>query len=377
MKAVIVDIVAKDAVALNKNGQFIKIKNNGKMMIGSEIDVPVVTVFSIKSFTRVASAAAAFFVVMGLGYGVYSYNSPYSYIDMDINPSVEITANRYNRIIGTDALNSDGEKLISNENFKNKSVKEGIQSLLLKAIEKGYISENPDNAVMLTVSSKDEQKAAEVENSIQKTAEDQLEAVDKTANVVVEKVSLQRHTDALNLNISPGKLLLIEKLQEEDSTIKLEDYKDAPVRQILKKMHEYSKEELNSKDDNDREVSKASENNDGKGNKGDDKSSGNISGSKNNGNSNNNGKGSSYKRDTDSRNKGEVIVSPEQNYREDNSDREIKPKNNQKSGKDSKVTNNSKEKDQKAVKEKNENQSEGDQNNKKNYDSEDKNQKGN
>jgi hypothetical protein len=322
VKAVIVDIQAKNAVALNKNGQFIKLKSNRNMKIGTEIDIPERAGLNIYSFTRMASAAAMFFVVMGLGYGVYSYNSPFSYIDMDINPSVEITANRYNRIIDIEALNDDGNKLINKESFKNKSLKEGLEGLLQNAIEEGYIKDNLDNAVMLTVSSKNEVKAAEVENSIKITAEEGLKKVDKVANLVVEKVSIQRHEDARRIDISPGKLLLIERLQEVDSAIKLEDYKNAPVRDILKKINDYNKENNYNKG-KDKSVANLS-GDDEKGKKGNDQNTIETTKSNDNDRNDNNGVSSGGKL----KKNDEAVNSPELNKRydkqSDNDNKEIK-----------------------------------------------------
>lgn len=386
MKVVIVDIGVKNVVALNKKGQFIKLRNNGQLVVGSEVDVPVRAGFSIHSFVRVASAAAAFFLVIGLGYGVYSYNSPFSYIDMDINPSVEITANRYNRIIDIEALNGDGEKLINKESFKNKSLKEGIQGLLQNAIEEGYIKENLENAVMLTVSSKNEKKAAEVEKSIQYTAEEELKAVDKVTRLLVEKVSIQRHEDARNMDVSPGKILLIEKLQKEDSAVKLEDYKDAPVREILKRIKEYKKEEIEINKDvseKDNLVINPLKNLEDRDKTGFIQKQLNSSGKKDTGESGNDnqGRGPKITKKYEVKDREDWLKPTEQNGQELNTDKEKKknesPKPNENGNKENMEIKDPKGKDQTSVKNKNESYGSRDQNQKNEDDSREKSQKDN
>jgi hypothetical protein len=58
LKGIVVDIEGKYAVVLNKQGEFIRIRNNGKLCIGCEAEVSPVTVFR-HSAARVASIAAA------------------------------------------------------------------------------------------------------------------------------------------------------------------------------------------------------------------------------------------------------------------------------------------------------------------------------
>lgn len=245
LKAVIVDIQGKYAVALNGMGQFIKVKCNDSLKVGCEIEVPEKPVININSFVKVASIAAAFVFVMGLGFGVYSYNTPYSYIDIDINPSVEITANIYNKIIKVEALNEDGSKILSDVDYRNKSIENGVEQILQNAIEEGYIKENDENAVMLTVSSKDENRAAEVEKNLQTAVEAELKPVQADTKILVEKVTEQKRVEAKKQEISPGKLVLIEKLKEEKPDVKVEEYKNAPVKDIVKSIDEHKKIDTN------------------------------------------------------------------------------------------------------------------------------------
>jgi hypothetical protein len=80
MKAIIVDMKGKHAVALNNNGQFIKVKNTGNLNVGYEIDVSSKAIeFNRAVFYKMGSVAAMLMVVLGLSVGVYSYNLPYNY----------------------------------------------------------------------------------------------------------------------------------------------------------------------------------------------------------------------------------------------------------------------------------------------------------
>lgn len=236
MKAILVDIKGRHAVALTENGEFIKIRSKKGYNVGCEINAPSNTYFITHAIIKAAAVAASFLLVFGAGYGAYSYTLPYSYINIDINPSIEITSNVYDRIINVRALNQDGMNILSDKNFKNSKVSEGIQSMLINAVEKGYLGANSDNAVMFTVSGKNKNKVEQIEKEVKDTAAKQLDAANVDTEIIVEKVALEKHDEAKDLGISPGKLLLIRKLQEVNPDADVNDYKDVPVKDIMKAM---------------------------------------------------------------------------------------------------------------------------------------------
>ena len=260
MKAVIVEAKGKYAVALNKNGEFIKLKNKSNYKLGYEVDISSTVSFNSHAFMKVASIAAAFILVVGLGFGGYAYASPYSYIDVDINPSIEITSNIFNRIIDIKALNKEGEKLIASGNYKNKSISDGIGKLLKSALDNGYLKagqenqktpdENADNAVMLTVSCKNNNDAEKIKKSVSDIAAAELDSEKVQSKVISENTTLQTHNKAKKAGISSGKMMLIEKLKKQDSAVKEEDFKDSSVKDIIKEIDKAAGDDANSNENN-------------------------------------------------------------------------------------------------------------------------------
>ncbi len=266
MKAVVVDIKGRDAIVLSKDGQFIKVRDRSPLQVGVEIDLnEKKRTLPYRFVVRAVAAAAVFVFSVGIGYGAYSYYTPYSYIDVDINPSVEIVANRYDRILRVEAINDDGAKVLEDQSFKNKPVNFAVEEIIKQASEKGYMKEEVTNAVMLTVSSKDESKAQEVEKKVQEAAKDKIETSGVKSDVLVEKVTIERRDEARQMDISPGKLVLIERLQEVKPEAKVNEYKDTPVRDLLKAIgnekKEVRKDEKESKDTKDNKNSKGTKEN--------------------------------------------------------------------------------------------------------------------
>lgn len=261
MKAIIVGIQGKQAVALRKDGSFIKIKRNPHMQIGYEIDLERMPGFNTRTMVRITSVAAAFMLMLGLSYGVYSYSSPYSVVNMDINPSVEITVNVFDRIIKTEALNADGEKLIPSGGFKNRKLDEGIAELLEAAVDEGYLKTEEGSAVVFTISSKDEHKSQELHAALEITAEKELSEEKVESTVMVEETTLQKHDDARTLGLSPGKLSLIQKLVEEKPDLKVDDLKDTPVKEIMKSLKGIEKEKKQQQKEEDKAAKEADKDN--------------------------------------------------------------------------------------------------------------------
>ena len=234
MKGIIVDIKGKHAVALSEGGDFVKLANNGRLRVGYEVDISLRPGLKSSAFFRIAPAAAVFMLVIGLSVGAYAYSLPYAYINVDINPSVELTTNPFNMVINAEGLNTDGTKILSSLKYKNRHFEKVIGDVLEIAAEEGFIKDNSSNVVMFTVSGKDQEKAARIHDKIKNSVEKEIKKINVETEVVVEKVPLKKHDEARELGISPGKLALIEKLIEQVPEVKIDEWKDTPVKDIMK-----------------------------------------------------------------------------------------------------------------------------------------------
>lgn len=242
MKVVIVDIEGKYAVALKKDGEFIKVRNNGKYKVGYEYDIE--KNFSTGKVARIASIAAVFVLIVGMGAGVYSYNMPYSYVDLEINPSIEITANIFDRIINVKSLNDDGEQILPRNSIKNRVLQEGIDIILSNAVEHGYLKKDQENAIIITVSAKDSSKAGQLEESIEAVASEKLQSYSVKSEILIEETTVDKKQEAAEkYGITSGKMNLINKLLEKDPELKIDDLKDKPVKYIMESIKEFKNNE--------------------------------------------------------------------------------------------------------------------------------------
>ena len=93
---------------------------------------------------------------------------------------------------------------------------------------------------MLTILSKIK-RAEQIQKKVNMTVIEELKAKNVESEIIVEKANPRRHQEAEVLGISPGKLLLIDKAREAEPELKVEDLKNAPVKDIVKLIGENKK----------------------------------------------------------------------------------------------------------------------------------------
>lgn len=122
-----------------------------------------------KSFSgrRLIYSAAVFCVlVLAVGvFGFYSaYTSPVSYVSIDINPSIELVLNRFNRVIETNAYNDDGSKITEAVDVSNMGYEEAIEKIINSEEFSGYLSDEYE-LVFTVVSDNQEEIITGIENT--------------------------------------------------------------------------------------------------------------------------------------------------------------------------------------------------------------------
>jgi len=182
-------------------------------------------------------------VILSLGGGTYAYaKTPVAYVSLDINPSVELGVNAFDKVVSIEAYNEDGQKVLEGTNLINYDIDNAVNAVISNAISDGYIHDDGSSAIEITTATDKDKVATEMEESLKDTIDETLKNNDIKAEVGTENVALARRDEARKLGITPGKLNLIQKLQELDPTINIEDYKSSSVKDIQKKTKELRKD---------------------------------------------------------------------------------------------------------------------------------------
>ncbi len=233
MKAVIVEIKGRSAAVLYDDGQIAEVRNQN-YTIGQVIEIKEF-IKRKRRFIPIAAAAAVLMLMFSTG--AYAYYTPYSYVSLDVNPSIEYSLNRFDRVLKVTGVNDDGKEIVkelSLERLGNKKIDEAIALTIKQIEEEGFFEGNLEGGIVISTSAKDLKRSERLAADLQENAE---KAVAKE-NVEVEAyaVGLERVLKAHELGVTPGKLNLVEKLRdsaEDSDMVDMEEWLDKPVKEIM------------------------------------------------------------------------------------------------------------------------------------------------
>lgn len=229
MKGIVVERNDDKCVLLLSDGTFRTVKTTDEPQIGTVlyINAQHSAAFCLK---KTASMVAAMLIVAFLGWGAYSWTIPVQYINIDINPSVELAVNRYDRIIRMTPLNDDGERLLASVHLQMQKVDKGVHTVIETAKDLGYLADEKD--VLISVSSSDSELS-------QKTQEEIKNKVTQEAEVLV--FNSTEHEQSVHDGLSPGKKHIIGKVIESGTNLTEEELATVPVKDLMLRVKENKK----------------------------------------------------------------------------------------------------------------------------------------
>ncbi|MDR0434930.1 MAG: hypothetical protein LBH21_07770 [Gracilibacteraceae bacterium] len=176
-----------------------------------------------------ASAACALLLFLGLS-SHYAYFSATAFLDIDINPSVELAVNRFGRVIEASAYNGEGAGIITETGLTHKSYREAMRLIVDAAVARGYLR---DEAVLaVTVQTGDTNR----ENAMLADVESNLAAAAAKHHIEprteVFPISADARNEARGQDVSPAKYLAILELQKVDPTASVDSCRDHSIGEI-------------------------------------------------------------------------------------------------------------------------------------------------
>ncbi|MEG0217032.1 MAG: hypothetical protein RR655_01720 [Raoultibacter sp.] len=113
---------------------------------------------------RIGLAVAACLCLLMIGVGGYTvYDTETAYIDIDVNPSVELGVNCFDIVVSTRAYNEDGQRALDHASLTGKRYEEALQLLLQSEEAIGYIGE--DSFVAVNIASGNQGQVTNLEGS--------------------------------------------------------------------------------------------------------------------------------------------------------------------------------------------------------------------
>lgn len=125
MKSVVVEIKAGYAAVLSEDGCISKVKDKN-YIIGQVIEMKSTNFKNIKLV--MCSALTAMIAIVG-GITLWAYKTPYSYVSLDVNPSIEYSLNRFDKVISVTAVNDDGQEILNElelDKLENQNIEDAV-----------------------------------------------------------------------------------------------------------------------------------------------------------------------------------------------------------------------------------------------------------
>lgn len=236
MKALVLETGPKYTVVLTRQGEYLRVKTLPHYRVGCEIECPAAP--GVTPWIRLVAVAAVLLLFISAGGFALAFATPYSYVNIDINPSVEMAANRFDYIIDVKSFDDDGGAIVSKEALLYKPLPEGVGIVLERLSQAGYLPAGSQSTLVLTFVSGDQKKIHRFDRVVGETVNQKLQDQSQV-EVYVLHTDLQTHTAAEKYNLSPGRLLLIQELQKAtQQDLNPSAMKDVPIGEIVRMVKE-------------------------------------------------------------------------------------------------------------------------------------------
>lgn len=181
----------------------------------------------------IGTLVAACLLVVVLAGGTYTYRNGRvdSVIGIDVNPSVELSVNKKNKVLSAEALNDDAEKIMEDMDLKGVDLKVAVNAVIGSMVTNGYLNDL-DNAILVTVSNDSISKASTLRTAVVSDIKDTLEEKKLKAVVYDQQVIEEDKVKQLakEYGISYGKAYFLKELIAQNSSLTMEDMKElAPL----------------------------------------------------------------------------------------------------------------------------------------------------
>ncbi len=176
----------------------------------------------VKKFIAVAACFALCFVSLS---GFRMYTQPTAYVGIEVNPSIELTLNRFDIVIDERALNEEGEAVLGEISLVNKSYTQAIDMLFANDSLSPYLA-NEESFVAVNVYSEDQSQ----EEELCIKSDEQLATLDCAG--VCEPVDAETRQEAFDAGVGVSRYEAASRLVDLDPAITLEQAVGMSMKQL-------------------------------------------------------------------------------------------------------------------------------------------------
>lgn len=181
---------------------------------------------------RLVLAAACLMLVLLVGAGFWVYQTPVSTISIDVNPSIEMRLNLFDRVVGVTGYNDDGVRVAEHTEVSGMRYDEAVETLLEDKVFMEYLKGDP--LLVITVAS---------ENAAELLGEIEQNPTVMSLQAEFETTTQETVSEAHDCGFSAGKYLAYQELLAVDPSITEEEAQSMTMREIRDRIYELTGEE--------------------------------------------------------------------------------------------------------------------------------------
>lgn len=171
---------------------------------------------------RLCTAVCMCLLLIGIG-GGWVYYTPTAEISIDINPSIALKINRFNKVIAVSSYNEDGKELADALDVKHMSYDEALNQILEG--EKIALLLSNDEIMEITVTAEGEEQSAAIFSQVESCTA-------QYRNMHCYAMSSSEAEEAHEAGLSCGKYKAFLELQQLDPSITAADVQNMTMREI-------------------------------------------------------------------------------------------------------------------------------------------------
>lgn len=246
-QGIVLSLTKNRAIVSTNDFECFYINRNSTIYVGKEIEFSDKEIIRNKPALSKLMVSVACILLVIICYTAFStipnlFSKPevFAYVDVDINPSLEIQIDRAGKVLKLVPLNKDAEELISDLKTDDMEVSEAVDIILDKVKKEKLLGETSNYYVLIssTLNNRKNGDDKEYQNEKQKldtimnTLKDEIQEKDE-ANVIFIQSTINERKDAQNEGISTGRYALYNKYKDLDDDFSIEDAKTANVNELL------------------------------------------------------------------------------------------------------------------------------------------------
>lgn len=151
------------------------------------------------------------------------YFTPVSVISVDVNPSVELSVNRFDRVISVEGQNEDGQALAQDLDLAFLTYSDAVTTLVDSPTVSQYLAQ--DEVLSLAVISSDQDRAQEMLAVLRTCTQN-------SPNTYCTWATMEEVADAHNAGLSYGKYRIFLQIQALDPQLTSQDVQGMTMREL-------------------------------------------------------------------------------------------------------------------------------------------------